>query len=171
MNPQNILGGDEGERESVDILAVEGGESARPHQRRASCRGVNPGRLQRPTDLDAGGVNDAESVKTKDLEMFLSPDTGPDSLVDNLRGYETVEDYEEIHKNVVAWKKQDHESVVATEEFLNNDRLVATANITVQRESSKEGQSKVKKKSDGRCEDVVSIVVSEIGVEEECTNL
>ena len=126
---------------------------------------------KRPTDWDAGGVNDAESVKTKDLEMFLSPDTGPDSLVDNLRGYETVEECEEIHKNVVAWKKQDHESVSATEEFLNNDRLVATANITVQRESSKEGQSKVKKKSDGRCEDVVSIVVSETDVEEECTNL
>ena len=105
---------------------------------------------KRPTDWDTRGVNDAESVKI-DLELFPSPD----SLVDNMRGYETVEECEEIHKNVVAWKKQDHESVGATEEFHNNDSLVATANNTVQREGSKEGQSKVKK-SDGRCEDVVS---------------
>ena len=122
-----------------------------------------------PTDWDTGGINDAESVKI-DLELFPSPDTGPDSLVDNLRGYETVEECEEIHKNVVAWKKQDHETVSATEEFHNNDRLVATANNTVQREGSMEGLTKVKK-SDGRCEDVVSIVVSETEVEEECTNL
>ena len=124
---------------------------------------------KRPTGWDTGGVNDAESVKIA-VELFPSPDTGPDSLVDNLRGYETVEECEEIHKNVVAWRKQDHESVGATEKFHNNDRLVATANNTVQREGSKEGQSKVKK-SDGRCEDVVSIVVSETEVEEECTNL
>ena len=39
---ESISGGDEGEREVVDILAIEGGESASgPDQRLASCGGVN----------------------------------------------------------------------------------------------------------------------------------
>jgi hypothetical protein len=97
-------------------------------------------------------------------QQLIHPHTN--SLVDNLRGYETVEE------NVEERKKQDHKNVdVTAEEFHNKSEdgsVVATANNTVQKEGSKEGQSEVN--GDIRCADS-HFVVSETGMEVECTTL
>ena len=130
--------------------------------------------LERPADWDTRGVNDAGNCK--EMEDYVELFPSPDNLVDSLRGYEIVEESEELHKNVVEWKKQGldddyDESVSATEEFHNkSDNGPATsANDTVQMEGSKEGQYKVNSKS--RCAITSSFLVSESGMEEECTNL
>ena len=115
-------------------------------------------------DWDTGGVNDAENncIQMTDVKLFPRAD----SLVDNLRGYETMEE------NVQEREKQDHKSAGATaEEFHNKSEdgsVVTSANNTVQKEGSKEGQSEVN--SNIRCADSY-FVVSETEMEEECTNL
>ena len=115
-------------------------------------------------DWDTGGVNDAENNCIQMTDVKLFPRT--DSLVDNLRGYETMEENDEEQK------KQDHKSVDATaEEFhykSEGGSVATTAHNTVQKEGSKEGQSEVN--SDSRCADSY-FVVSETEMEEECTNL
>ena len=114
--------------------------------------------------LSAGwDTGDAENcVQMTDLQAY----TRTDSLVDNLRGYETMEENDEEQK------KQDHKSVDATaEEFhykSEGGSVATTAHNTVQKEGSKEGQSEVN--SDSRCADSY-FVVSETEMEEECTNL
>ena len=115
------------------------------------------------TDWDAGGVDNEENcIQMTDVKLY--PRT--DSLVDNLRGYETMEENDEEQK------KQDHKSVDATaEEFhykSEGGSVATTAHNTVQKEGSKEGQSEVN--SDSRCADSY-FVVSETEMEEECTNL
>ena len=105
---------------------------------------------------------------TADWDNGASMYRSPDGLVDNLRGYETVEESEEIHNNVEDWK-QGHES--AREEFHNRSEVGSvhiSVNNTVQNEDSKEGQSEVS--GDVRCADRY-FVVSETEIEEECTNL
>ena len=114
-------------------------------------------------DWYPGGANEAENcVQMTDLQAY----TRTDSLVDNLRGYETMEENDEEQK------KQDHKSVDATaEEFhykSEGGSVATTAHNTVQKEGSKEGQSEVN--SDSRCADSY-FVVSETEMEEECTNL